>query len=168
MGSENDEVIPLVLKIDAELQRLAAALEGRARIVVTADHGLIDVPEAKQTLLTAGDPLLELLDVPISGDARMPVFHVKDGQKRAFLDQAQSRFGEGIAFVETEEAEEMELFGPGQIANQVRDRFGDFVGFPFERVTLAYHPPDKSMGHLFKAVHAGLSPEEMWVPVCVA
>jgi hypothetical protein len=167
MGSENDAVIPEVMKIDAQLSRLAAALEGRARIVVTADHGLIDVPEGKQALLTKGDPLVELLAVPISGDARMPVFHVKEGKKREFLAQVEGRFGEGIAFVATEEAEEMELFGPGKIGEGVTERFGDFVGFPFARATLAYHPPEKPVGHLFKAVHAGLSPEEVWVPVCV-
>ncbi len=168
LGSEGGDVIPEVMKIDAQLARLSQALDGKARVVVTADHGLIDVPESKQTLLTRGDPLVELLEVPISGDARMPVFHVKEGRKREFVAQAEERFGEHIAFVATEVVEVMELFGPGPIAEAVRPRFGDFVGFPFDRTTLAYHPPEEPPGHLFKAVHAGLSPQEMWVPVCVA
>jgi len=168
MGSESPEVIPEVMKIDEQLKRLSAALDGRARIVVTADHGLIDVPEGKQTLLTKGDPLIELLEVPISGDARMPVFHVREGKRLEFLEQAEERFGDRIAFVATEAAEAMELFGPGRISEKVRGRFGDYVGFPFERATLAYHPPEKPLGHLFKAVHAGLSPQEMWVPICIA
>lgn len=167
LGSEADGVVPEVMRIDAELGRMAAELGARARIVITADHGLIDVPAARQALLTADDPLIETLKVPVSGDARMPIFHVREGRHAEFLGRANDRFGDRIAFVPTEVAERMELFGPGRIADGARGRLGDFVGFPFERATLAYHPSNKPIGHLFKAVHAGLSPQEMWVPLSV-
>jgi len=168
LGSEADGVVPEVMRIDAELSRMANELNGRARVVITADHGLIDVPPARQTLVTADDPLVETLKVPVSGDARMPIFHVREGRHADFRRLADERFGDRIAFVPTPEAERMELFGPGRIADGARGRLGDYVGFPFDRATLAYHPPNKPLGHLFKAVHAGLSPQEMWVPLSIA
>jgi hypothetical protein len=167
VGTEHESVMALVLSIDRELARLHEALKGRGTIVVTADHGLINVPEDQQVLLRAGDPLLELLLAPPTGDARMPVFHVKDGRTDAFADQFGQRFGDRMFLVETAKAEHEGFFGPGPISATVRDRFGDFVAFPYRPATLAYHPPDKAIGKLYLAVHAGLSPEEMRIPMCV-
>ena len=79
----------------------------------------------------------------------------------------QVRADQPLHLVDTQQAERMQLFGPGTLSPKVRDRFGDFVAFPFRAATLAYHPPNKPVGELFLAVHAGLSPQEMRVPLCV-
>jgi hypothetical protein len=166
-GVENPMIIPEVLKIDDQLRHLAQGIEGRARLIVTADHGLIDVPEGRQALLLQGDPLLELLVVPPTGDARMPIFHVREQKHEAFLRQARERFGDRMIFLPTAEAERMELYGPG-MSEISRRRLGDFIGIAFEPATLAFHPDTKPPRHLFKAVHAGLSHDEMWVPLALA
>ena len=168
LGVDHPGVVPEVMAIDRELARLAEALAGRARLVASADHGLVDVPTANQTLLFSGDPLLELLLVPPTGDARMPVFHVRPGHRPEFTRQFLDRFGDRMALLETDEVERMELLGPGRFSEHARPHFGDFIAFPLVPATLAYHPPTKPLGHLFLAVHAGLSPQEMWVPLCVA
>jgi hypothetical protein len=167
VGVNHDSVVPLVLGIDTELKRLADAVKGKARIVVSADHGLLDVPKPDQNLLQIGDPLLELLKVPPSGDARMPIFHVRDGNKPAFVEAFNERFGDRFALTDVDEAERLELFGPGAISPAIRARFGDYIGVAFRPATVAYHPPHKPVGDLYLAVHAGLSPEEMRVPLCV-
>jgi hypothetical protein len=167
LGADHPNVVPLVSGISIELERLFTALGGRARMIVSADHGLIDVPRENQALLFVGDPLVELLAVPPSGDARMPVFHVKSGHKEAFAELFHERFDDRMVLLETDEAERMQLFGPGPIAPPVRNRFGDFVAIPYKAATLAFHPPGKPVGELFLAVHAGLSPQEMRVPLCV-
>jgi hypothetical protein len=168
VGVEHEAVMPLVLSIDAELARLRESLDDRAKIIVTADHGLIDVPTPDQTLLHAGDPLLECLHNPPTGDARMPIFHLRPDRGHDFLDQFHSRFGDRFLLLSTEEAGQLELFGPCPLSPLARARFGDFIGIPFKPATLSYHPPEKPVGHLYLAVHAGLSPQEMIVPLCVA
>ncbi|HTL30131.1 MAG TPA: alkaline phosphatase family protein [Tepidisphaeraceae bacterium] len=167
-GVDHEDVVPLVMQIDAELGRLATSLGGRARIAVSADHGLIDVPRPQQTLLMQGDPLLSLLVVPPTGDARLPIFHVREGKHDEFVEQFHRRFDDGMILVETDRAEQMQLFGPGPMSPTARKRFGDYVGIAYRPVTLAYHPPGKPVGELYLAVHAGLSPQEMQVPLCVA
>jgi hypothetical protein len=167
-GVEHPDVIPLVMGIDAELARLAERLAGRATIVLSADHGLIDVPRDQQVLLRDGDPLLELLAVPPTGDARMPVFHAKEGQRDTFAGAFRERYGDRMVLLPTDEAERLELFGPGAMSPTARRRFGDFIALPYRPATLAYHPANKPVGELFIAVHAGLSPQEMRVPLCVA
>jgi hypothetical protein len=168
-GVDHPDVIPLVMGIDAELARLADRLAGRARIIVSADHGLIDVPRENQVLLRDGDAMLECLAVPPTGDARMPIFHLREGQDaQAFAAAFGERFGDRMILISTDEAERLELFGPGRMSGVSRQRFGDFIALPFHPATLAYHPANKPVGELFIAVHAGLSPQEMWVPLCVA
>jgi len=167
VGVNHDSVVPLVLGIDAELERLEEAIRGRARIVITADHGLIDVPKAEQTLLMQEDPLIQTLRVPPTGDARMPIFHVKEGQRRAFVELFQQRFGERMVLLDIDRVEQMELLGPKPIAPNARRRFGDFIAFPTRAATVAFHPPGKPPGELYLAVHGGLSPQEMKVPLCM-
>ena len=167
-GVEHPEVMALVSSIDTEMERLALGLEGKARIVVSADHGLLDVPPENQTLLMAGDPLLELLAVPPSGDARMPIFHVRDGKGQAFAESFNERFGGRIILVNIDEAERLELFGPGPLSPVARQRFGDYIGFPCAPVSVAYHPLNKPPAHLYRSIHAGLSSEEMQVPLVIA
>ena len=73
-----------------------------------------------------------------------------------------------MALVPTGQAEAMDLLGPGAPVGVAKPRFGDFIAIPFRPATLAYHPPGRPVGELFLGVHAGLSPQEMWVPLCVA
>jgi hypothetical protein len=167
VGVEHEAVDARVVGICAELSKLAETLQGRARIVITADHGLIDVPAPEQTLLRAGDPFLDMMLVPPSGDARMPIFHLRPGKRNQFVDVFHQRFGDKMILLDTDQADEMRLFGPEGMSSPIRRRFGDFIAIPFKPATLAYLPPEKQPGHVFFAVHAGLSPDEMHVPLCV-
>ena len=97
----------------------------------------------------------------------MPVLHVKEGQRRAFVELFQKRYGDRMALLDIDTVERMELLGPGKIAPAARRRFGDFIAFPTKAATLAFHPPGKPPGELYLAVHGGLSPQEMKVPLCI-
>jgi predicted AlkP superfamily pyrophosphatase or phosphodiesterase len=169
-GVEHPTVGPLVAEIDAHLSRMADALAGKARIVVTADHGLIDVPPVNHISVAVGDEMLEMLRVPFSGDARMPIFHVKPGRQREFEALFEDRYGDRFALVPMGEAERMHLFGPYGFEGVARGRFGDYAGVALKPVTMHYVVPQAVTGVQkppFVAQHAGLSPEEMWIPVIV-
>jgi len=171
LGADHPDVLPVVMRIDAELERLADALRGRARLVVSADHGLIDVLKSDQAFLTDDDPMLAMLQVPPSGDARMPIFHARPERRAALAEAFAERFGDRMILLETAEAERLELFGPGALSPAARRRFGDFIAIAYRRATLAYAPvalPGAAPVAPYIGQHAGLSPEEMLVPLCVA
>jgi hypothetical protein len=171
VGVDHPDVLKVVLRIDAELERMSRTLGERGRVVVSADHGLIDVLKSDQAFLTDGDPMLDLLRVPPTGDARMPIFHVRPEQREAFADLFDERFRDRMILLPTAEAERLELFGPGKMSDLVRPRFGDFIAIPYRRATLAYAPvsvPGSAPAAPYIGQHAGLSPEEMRVPLCVA
>jgi hypothetical protein len=170
-GVGDPYVYSLIQQIDAQLTRLAGMVPKSTRIVVTADHGLIDVPLSNHLPIFPGDPLLELLEAPPSGDARMPLFHVRPTARQAFVDLFQQRYAHSFTLLSIEEAEELELFGPKPWAPVARRRFGDFVGVAVRPATLLYHPPVLPTGatrQTYLAQHAGLSPDEMYIPLILA
>jgi hypothetical protein len=171
-GTISPRVMEVVGQIDEQLQRLATMLTGRARMVISADHGLIDVPVAHHMSLFHDDPLMRLLEVPPSGDARLPVFHLKQGARDEFATRFHERFGHSMRLLSTDEAAEIHLFGPEPFSRIARGRFGDFIGIAIRNATLHYVPhrvaPVDKPREPYLAQHAGLSPDEMQVPLVIA
>ena len=68
-----------------------------------------------------------------------------------------------------EEAESLELFGPGPIAPAVRERMGDVVAISRGRDVVSYDPDGMIRPIMAEASqHSGLSHSEMTLPLVVA
>ncbi len=169
-GLGADAVLELLLRIDAELARLREHLPATARLVISADHGLLDVPQSGHLPLPADDRLCELLLVPPSGDARLPIFHVRPGCHAEFAERFHARYGADLRLASSLEAAESGLFGPAPLSPAARARFGDYVGIALRPVTLHYAPPPVEVRphRVYRAQHAGLTPDEMEIPLIVA
>ncbi len=173
-GTTDERVFTLIASIDSHLTRLADAVGDRTRIVIAADHGLLDVPVANHISLFADDPLVAMLACPPSGDARLPLFHIREGQHAAFVELFTSRYSDRIELLPIEDADSIRLFGPEPLTPTARRRFGDFVAIAHSNVTMHYvpprpsPPPDKDQPKAaYLAQHAGLSPDEMLIPLIV-
>jgi hypothetical protein len=149
-----------------EIERLAAALTGRARIVVSADHGQVFVAEEAKTVLQADDPLLELLLIPPSGEPRAPFFHCKPGALAEFESRFRERLGDRFLLLDIDTVDELRLFGPAPLTEEARSRLGDYVGLGLENNVLLYVPPKRKVNKMV-GFHGGLTPAEMQVPLIV-
>lgn len=166
-GPSHPEVIELAHIIEGQLDRLAAAASSDVRMVITADHGQIAVPLERQHLLADGDPFLATLWHPPTAVGRFPVFHVHSERREEFLEIFHERFSPFFSLLTLEEAEEAGLFGPGEIAPNLRARFGHYVGVARETDTIGYLNPNEPEGKIMIGHHGGLSPDEMRVPLIV-
>jgi len=162
-GPEHERVLREAVNVDHELARLARALGSRARMIVTADHGLVTIPEEGRHAIRADDELMGLLSAPVSGEPRVPLFHVQDGKGDDFETASRERYGELFALLTASEVEELCLFGPEPLADATRARLGDFVGLALGADVLVYEPQEWMTGF-----HAGLTAAEMRVPLMVA
>ncbi|MHB9132006.1 MAG: alkaline phosphatase family protein [Armatimonadota bacterium] len=168
LGIWSEQAGDVLQGIDAYLEQLAERLAGRARLVITADHGQVDVPVENRLALYDGNPLLELLCVPPTGGHRAASYHVRKSQKARFAEAFTARFGDHIALLSSREAEELEIFGPAPMTLFARRRFGDFISINLESTTLHYYRPDKTPAEDDYGNHCGMSPDEMLVPLILA
>jgi len=168
VGPMHEEVLSMAQQLDAEVSRLASLLDGSARLIISADHGQMLVPHDNQTEIFDGDPLLEALEVPPTGDGRLPHFHVLRQNRGTFEAIFEERFGDRFALVTIEDAEDLKLFGPGPMSAESRARFGHYSAIPLENHTLAYLPPTIPPRSSPLGRHGALSPAEMLVPLIVA
>ncbi len=153
--------------VNAELERLATGIRSRARLVISADHSHADVLEPNRRNILNGDPLLELLKAPPTGEPRVPLFHVRDGCQAAFEELFQKRFGDDFVLLPMAQVESLKLLGPQPLSPLARHRFGDYLGIALQPQMLKYKsskPTTKpeNIGH-----HAGLFPAEMRIPLIV-
>ena len=95
-----------LVAIDDGLADLAARLDGRARMVVTSDHGHAFVPEQQRHRLRATDQLASLLRAMPSGDMRAPSFHVLPDRLEEFEAGFRARYGQAFVLLTPPEVED--------------------------------------------------------------
>jgi len=166
-GPSAPEVTALVRLIDGLLAGLREALPATARIVVTADHGQIDVPADGVIFVTDDSPLLPLLRLPLSGEPTMPVFHVREGQEAEFGRRFTNLYGNEWALITADEAFDLELFGPGTLGRPHRGRVGDFLALSVAPRQMWFAAGGRTP-YADKGTHGGLRLDEMTVPLVVA
>ncbi len=166
-GTGGARVKRLVRNLDSALLDLRARLGNDVCMVVSADHGLVDVPPERQLHLSEEDPLLRYLVAPPAGEAAMPIFHVRPGLEKKFEEFFTSSYGALMQLVSISDAEALGLFGADGISPVMRSRLGNFIGIASEPVALEYLAPgQKPKNHL--AFHGGLQPDVMRVPLFIA
>jgi hypothetical protein len=166
-GPESRAVAGRVALVEQELSRLVAGLAGRARVVVTADHGHIRIGESDRLVLAAEDELLALLVSPPAGEPRTPLFHCREGAREELARQFRARFGDRFLLLSTDEAEALHLFSPGRLDPEARRRLGDYVAISVDASVLLYAPAGSALAEM-EGFHGGLLPDEMLVPLILA
>jgi hypothetical protein len=151
-------------RVDLAAAKLAQQLGKTAGIIVSADHGLLDIPPQGQHLLCPGDPLLDCLRSPPSGEPRTPVFHLKAGREAEFRALFEERF-DGLFHLPPPVQIEALLGGP--LSALAAERYGDCLGIALSDVVLHYQERPGLSKPSFIGYHGGLTPQEMVVPLIV-
>ncbi|MGE3984701.1 MAG: alkaline phosphatase family protein, partial [Dehalococcoidia bacterium] len=165
-GPSAPEVRDAVEVLDAALARLHEGLDGRARIILSSDHGGIDVDGAQKRVLASDEHLATLLRTPPTCEPRAPVFHVLPGAETEFADAFRARFGEHFALLTADEVIELGLLGPVPPSETCRSRLGAFMALSEGRDVLIYDT-DTGMTQMI-GFHGGLLPDEVRIPLVVA
>ncbi|HEY7087782.1 MAG TPA: alkaline phosphatase family protein [Tepidisphaeraceae bacterium] len=166
-GVDSASVGNLLRAIDRKLARLRSSLPAGARLIVTADHGHVNLPSERRLFLKDGDRLLDTLRAPPSGEPAVPIFHVKPRRATTFARQFRERFGELFALLTLDEVDDLRLLGPDPLSPQARKRFGDFLAIPWQPTGLGYVPPGYAESRHI-GIHAGLTAGEMFVPFVIS
>ncbi len=156
----------MLRRIGELLAGLADAVRGKARLVVTADHGHIEIPPERRRLLAPDDPLSELLLTRPTGEPRVPFFHVRQGRQREFERRFESRFGDDFLLVPADDIDRMRLFGPNPMSPAARARLGSHIAMPLGACVFVTDPDAANADHA--GAHGGPLPDEMVPPLVLA
>ncbi len=167
-GFSSGATLEAAAALERTLEGLADGLSGRARLVVTADHGGLDAAADRVHVLRASDPLARMLRSEPSGDSRVAYFHVGRGREPEFEDAFRERLGGRFFLLTAGQAERMRLLGPGPLSAEVRRRVGTFVAVSRGADVMVYERSPGGRGEPPAGHHSGLTPAEMLVPLILA
>jgi predicted AlkP superfamily pyrophosphatase or phosphodiesterase len=138
----------------------------QSRIIITADHGLIDAPPEHVIHLEEHPALHSCLTLPISGEARCPFFYVRPSRVNQLEKYCLNDIEHVGTLIKSEELIKNNLFGLFDPHPRIFDRVGDYVLIMNKDYVLF----DKLLNEQQKSLignHGGLSSEEMHVPLIV-
>ncbi|GAA4101305.1 alkaline phosphatase family protein [Nocardioides kongjuensis] len=162
-GVASSQWLQQLAMIDHEAEQLREALPADRRLVVIADHGMVDVPAASRLDVSTDDDLRSGVAL-VGGEARFRHLYCTGGAVPDVVATWRERLGERAEVLSRSEAIGRGWFGP--VDPGVLPRIGDVVvacrgdfavlstdGFPYE---------NKLIG-----MHGSLTPDEMLIPVLV-
>lgn len=146
--------------VDAMVAAIAAALPPGAVLMVTSDHGQVEVGEHLVVL----EPELIADTMLVSGEGRFTWLHAAPGRVDAVADRARHLYDlTGTAAVRTR----AEVIGAGWLGGtpspEVESRLGDVALIARERVAFVPSPDSGSSG--LRCRHGSLTADEMLVPL---
>ena len=165
-GWESDRWTASLELLDGELARLAARSGPDVGILVTADHGVLDVPVEANIAM---DPALLVDVVAIAGDPRCRQLVVRPGADVPALVEAwRTRYGKKAYVASRDEAVAAGWFGA--VDDRVLPRIGDVVvvargswAFNDDRELDPRKEPKRMIGQ-----HGALTDDEVFVPLRLA
>jgi hypothetical protein len=149
--------------IDAEAEQLRDALPSHARLVVIADHGMVDCPERSRFDIDE-DPALREGVVLLGGEARFRHVYCAGGAVDDVAVCWQERLGERALVLTRDEAVSRGWFGP--VSGAVLPRLGDVIAAARDTWGL-FSSVDFSYETRLIGLHGSLTPTEMNIPILV-
>lgn len=150
--------------VDLAARRLAHRMPVDCLLLVTADHGMVDVPQDARVDLAA-DAELAAGVLLTGGEPRAPMLYCAAGAAGDVLATWRARLGDVMDVLSREEAVAAGWFGP--VRPRVASRIGDVVAAA--RAPVSVHDSRCQRPELLSLVgmHGARTPEETRVPLLV-
>ncbi len=167
-GIASDAVAARFAALDAAFGLFLDALAGSdTTVLVSADHGFIDAPAARLIELDRHPRLAATLARPLCGERRVAYGYVRPGQHERFEAYVRERLDHCATLYPSRTLIEQGWFGPGAAHPELASRIGDYTLVMKDDWTIKDWVPGEKR-HPQIGVHAGVSADEMFVPLIVA
>jgi predicted AlkP superfamily pyrophosphatase or phosphodiesterase len=165
-GWESDRWLTILEHLDAELAAFARRMPRGAGLLVTADHGVIDVPAHRHVFIDDRPELLEGVR-HVGGEPRFLSLYLEpdleDAARTALVEGWRTAEGHRAWVLSRDEAIDAGVYGP--VADEVRPRIGDIL--IAARSAIAYYDRRETnrQAEAMIGQHGSLSDEETRVPL---
>lgn len=164
-GWQSEAWVQRLEQLDSAVEGFLRGLPGDVGVVITADHGIVDVQPHQQILLDS-DPERMRDIAEVGGEPRFRSLYLREGADPERVARAFEESERGRAWVATrEEAIASGSFGP--IAPGVAERLGDVIIAARKQVAY-YCSNDDPRARAMIGQHGSLSEDERGVPLILA
>ena len=160
-GCFSEKTHHFINKINKYLEETSKVLKNTL-IVITADHGLIDIDEYIE--LSKVPEINDCLIMPPSMEGRVSSFVVKYEKREQFKEAFNKLYGKDFKLFKKEEYIK-QFLGEGKKHYKVDDFVGDFVSIAITQKSFKYTTENTKPSSPNVALHAGLTAQEMTVPL---
>ncbi len=159
-GCEGKESKQVLQSLEKHVQLLCEELENTL-IIVTADHGHMD---SKGVAITDYPDIMECLVRMPSIEPRALNLFVKEEKKKQFEKAFYKEFGDKFLLWTKEQMLEKKIFGTGKEHPIFREMLGDYLALAISDLSI-YNTKEEA--DTFIGVHAGLTEDEMIIPLII-
>lgn len=127
-GVDSQEWLEQVEELNLAMRRLAERLPAHVLLLLTADHGMVDIPAENRIDYSTEPELLENIEMT-AGEPRMVQLYLKDKSaeaKKKVLDTWTARWGDQAWVLDAKTLYEQGYFG-STITEEARARIGDVI-----------------------------------------
>jgi hypothetical protein len=153
-----------LVAVDQAIRTLAEQLPADTTLVVTGDHGMVDL-HPNERLDLADHPELAAGVTLLAGEARARYVRTLPGAADDVVSAWRSILGDRMWVWTRDEAIATGIFGP-TVSNKAKERIGDVVAAAFSRVGIVQRDVDPAQARL-NGHHGSLTAAEQLVPLCV-
>jgi hypothetical protein len=150
--------------VDRVVEELVAGLPDDAALLVTADHGMLDVPDATRLDLDEEPELADGVRL-LAGEPRARYVHTEPGAATDVLHRWREVLGDRAWVVDREDAVASGVFGP--VDDAVVERIGNVVALARGSWALTAPRLEPGPSNLV-AYHGSLTATELAIPLLVA
>jgi len=163
-GCYADKVKSNMELIDKLVFKMCNKLENTV-VIISADHGLINVE--REVFLNDIPEIDECLIMPPSIESRAVSLFVKPEMLKTFEERFNNYFENDFLLLSREEVMRSGILGNGQAHKKVSDFIGHYLACATRNTIIRYRTHNAGEQHSYRAHHAGLTGEEMLVPLIV-
>ena len=163
-GWQSRQWADALAETDRELGRLARSLPRDTVLLITADHGMVDV-DRRGLVDVAVTPELAADVTLVAGEPRAVHVHTAPDRAEAVLARWRTTLGDAAVVASRDEAVSAGWFGP--VADHVRPVLGDVVVAATDRGGVVDSRTQTPHSLLLRGMHGSFTPGEMLVPLVV-
>lgn len=161
-GTRSDAWLAQLELIDRGVRMLSDRLPPRTRLLVTGDHGMLDVPEDAKIDYDSAPFLKEGVEI-LAGEPRARYLHVAQGELDAVRSRWTQALGNRIELITRDDAISRGWFGP-VVSEQARGRIGDLIALAVSDSAVVRRKVESRTSTLV-GHHGAMTDAEMLVPL---
>lgn len=156
-GWQSEEWTAQLELLDATLRELSQSLPSDTLLVITADHGMVDVTERVDV---ATIPELYRGVELIAGEERF--VHIYTSEPADVAHRWATFFGERVTMLTQDQVYEAGIMG--ELSDQCRDVMGDVIAIPTGTLGIGDSRTMSANALTLRGLHGGMSHDEMNIP----